>query len=76
MHEHCRTLGTLCWCCLNAYDGCCWSSRFQPVRGWAALRLDNSFTVLRCPLFRLEDRFEQEYFRFLKKSKSLLREVR
>ena len=70
---------TLCWCCLNAYDGCCWSRHAVPVKGWTALHdemnPDSSFTVLQCPLFRLEKRFEPEYKRFLKESKFLLREV-
>lgn len=31
---------TLCWCCSNAYGGCSWSIKYEPVEGWDAIRND------------------------------------
>lgn len=75
----CKSAGTLCWCCNNAYGGCSWSRNGTPVRGWAAAasflpRKKNdpepigSFAVLRCPEFVPDHRFDEEYLRFLCKT--------
>ena len=79
--NHTAWLGSLCWCCLNAYDGCDWSRSFSPVKGWTAVQnappeSASSFLVLRCPCFLLENRFQHDYRRFLKKSEPFLLEVR
>lgn len=69
-----RLTGSLCWCCSNAYDGCAWSREGRAVKGWDAVRQDlppqtkgggpvKSFLVRRCPRFRLESRFEEEFGR-------------
>lgn len=73
----CKAAGSLCWYCRNAYDACSWSRDGTPVHGWAAvkdLRLEpggaivRSFTVLRCPAFLPDHRFDREYPRFLAKT--------
>ena len=67
-----RTAGSLCWCCVNAYDGCAWSRDGLPVEGWQAVKRDllpqtkggstvTSFFVEQCPEFQLEARFEEEF---------------
>lgn len=48
-------VGSLCWECLRAYNGCPWSREKKPVPGWKAIPAenyyDNAFIVCDCPLF-------------------------
>lgn len=69
---------TLCEVCANACGGCCWSEYGvqRPVPGWSAVRNDinifggrsslkiESYAVLDCPQFSLEDRCKEEYQAF------------
>lgn len=63
---------SLCAYCSNAFDGCEWSSAFEPVKGWLAdpvsVRYYNhgarekslSYNVFDCPKF-VEDDGKREY---------------
>lgn len=55
---------TLCWKCSKSCGNCSWSERFQPVKGWTAIktrlycdrgeyndRTTESYIVIDCPLF-------------------------
>ena len=59
-----KTKDTLCWHCAKCTGHCCWSSHFQPVKGWDAiptkirtrdflgnLNVIESFKVIKCPEF-------------------------
>ncbi len=68
-----RGIKTLCEVCGNACGGCEWTEAYVPVPGWDAVRRDvtnktvwngktrcqreESYVVLRCPKFLLEDRW-------------------
>ncbi len=54
----------LCFKCKNAYGGCAWSKKFDPVEGWVAEEVENkyrsekdpnmkkkSWHILACPQF-------------------------
>lgn len=63
-----------CWDCANAYGGCSWSAKGEPVPGWKAepviirnnLNRDpddfsaKSFKIYACPLFRADTRREHD----------------
>lgn len=36
--EDCMVKGQPCWDCANAYGGCAWSARFEPIPGWIATK--------------------------------------
>ena len=66
---------TLCELCANAYGGCSWSEKNvqRPVEGWDAIRNDvlvaarkysESYIVLDCPLFELEEHNRWAYEKF------------
>ncbi len=64
-----RSPESLCWLCGRAADGCSWAKRFEPVEGWTAVRRDvgkeqdrvqESYLVLRCPLFRADTAEREE----------------
>ena len=54
-----RAKEQLCCTCGNAYGGCPWSARFEPVEGWTAnptvivhgSREMSSYQILDCPLY-------------------------
>lgn len=54
---------TLCWECKNAFGGCTWAKKFEPVDGWTAIKTNpirgrnsNSYHVIRCPEFDPDER--------------------
>ena len=61
---------TLCELCTKACGDCSWSEKNvqRPVEGWAAIRRDldriESYVVLDCPEFELEERHAWAYEKF------------
>ena len=51
---------TLCWSCKNCIDGCSWSKKFKPVKGWKADKTyipsdgSISYMVHECPKYKLD----------------------
>lgn len=42
---------SLCAECNNAIGGCSWSESFEPVKGWKAKRVDDTYSIIECPLY-------------------------
>lgn len=69
---------TLCEVCANAYGDCSWSEKGvqKPVEGWTAIRRDlatinhgqgrgvESYVVLECPQFVLQEEYRWAYEKF------------
>lgn len=63
-----ETKDTLCILCQNACrNGCSWSERLEPVKGWKAIEYRSGYQVLECPEFLKEtadtilpDNFEKD----------------
>lgn len=63
---------SICWDCkwsTGLYGVCSWALRYEPVKGWNAIRRDLrygrrkevSYRVFDCPLFRISDRTMEGY---------------
>lgn len=47
----------LCWSCKLACGHCPWSSTFEPVPGWTAIKQRNgTYEIKKCPLYKQDDK--------------------
>ena len=53
-----EAVNNCCFLCSKSVNGCNWSKRFQPVKGWIAAetRMTHSYKIFWCPEFDEEKR--------------------